>query len=302
MTIFSAQSNPLPMEQTEMSIRLETQTASIPQLQPSIDYCFCNYDCDFRQLVLAGATDYETDRSDFLVDIPDTVTGSFMITLINQSSGLETQLINNTFGTYFGLGTMSQVTKGGYLINWGLVRDFLGYGRYKVRIEQTFFGQTIETESHIYDLKPYDPEYADGTVRIETVRDGCIEGGIDYTGLEWLTQVRIPGKFGFKTPRLERDFYETNTRKVAQIQDKVISTYELRTSLLPSFISDALIEDGFMASSIFITDYNLISARDIRQLEVVATEYSEATEYYVSRKSKYVIQFEEKTQNLIKRN
>lgn len=291
------------MEQTEMSIRLETQSAKFPELQPSIDYCFCDYDCDFRQLVLAGSDTYETDISDFLVDIPDTVTGSFEIKLTNITTGAETVLSDNTYGTYFALGSFaSQPTKGGYLIDWGKVRDVIGFARYRVTISQTFFSQTIEAESHIFDLKPYDPEFADGTVRIETVRNGCIEGGIDYTGLDWVTQVRIPGKFGFKTSRIERDFYETNTRRVAQIQDQVINTYELRTELLPAFISDPLLEDGFMANNVFITDYNLISARDIRQLEVVPVEYSESQEYYTSRRIKYVIQFEEKTQDLIKRN
>ena len=312
MTIYSQQLNPTPMAQTELSVTLSTSSVSVPTAENVLDYCFCDYDCDFRELVFAGANDYQTDRSAFLFENPDQLNGSVVIEIINVATGAETVIMddnfnihtaNNAYGVFYPLGDFTtQPLKGGYQINWGLIRDVIGFARYRFRITQNFFGQSIIKETHIYDLKPYDIEYAFDTVRIETQRDGCIEGGIDYTGLNWLTQVRIPGKFGFKEARLERDFFTTNTRAVAQVQDQVINTYDLRTSLLPSFIMDPLLEDGFMASTIFITDYNGRSYNDIRQLEVVATEYSESTEYYDSRYGKFVIKFEEKTQNLIKRN
>ena len=291
------------MAQTEMSVNLSTSSTNIPTETPTRDFCTCDFDCEYTNLVFAGSNSYESDRSDFLVEIPDTLSGSFLIKLRNINTDNEVPLTDNTYGTYFALGSFpTQPLKGGYLIEWDKVRDAIGFGVYKVLIEQNFFGQTINTETNKFQLVPFSERLANKTVRIEAIQNGAIEGGIDYTGMNWLKSVRIPGKFGFKTPRLERDSYENTSREVTQIQDKVINEYRLETRMLPANIFDPLLEDGFMSNQIFITDYNVRSYNDIRQLSVVPINYSESNTYYNSTKGRYIIEFEERTQDKIKRN
>jgi hypothetical protein len=302
MAIFTTQADPQPMAFTELSIYAQSSTITLPTEAPTIDFCFCNYDCDYRELVLAGADDYQTDRSAFLITNPDITAGSFAFYLQNIVTGVETQFTDNTYGNYYALGyTPTNDDKGGYLINWGLVESNLGYGRYRVRIVNTVFGTDSETLSHEFNLKPYSPEIANGTVKIETVRTGCIQGGIDYTDLNWITSVRVKGFFYEIAPRTEIDTYLGTDRRVNQIQETTVRRYQLDTKLLPSEILNDLKNDGLMATNIFITDYNLLSYEDIRQINVIRTEFDTFDTYRRSRRAKAGIAFEEKQQDKIKR-
>jgi len=302
MAIFTTQADPQPMAFTELSIYAQSSTVTLPTEAPTIDFCYCDYDCDYRQLVLAGADDYQTDRSPFLITNPDIASGSFAFYLQNIVTGAEVQAIDNTYGNYYSLGyTPTNEDKGGYLINWGLVQSTLGYGRYRVRIVNTVFGTDYETLSHEFSLKPYSPEIADGTVKIETVRTGCIQGGIDYTGLNWITSVRVKGFFYEITPRTETDNYLSLSRKVTQIQETTVRRYQLDTKLLPSAILNDLKDDGLMSTDIFITDYNLLSYEDLRQVNVIRTEFDAFDTFRNSRRAKVGITFEEKQQDKIKR-
>jgi hypothetical protein len=216
----------------------EPDTVVIPQAEPGeIPFCYCEYECDYIQLVLAGTDEYET-----------------------------IELTDDTYGTYFELGTMAQASKAGYLVDWGKVATEISkYGLYTFRLVSNFFGTDIEKETHQYYLQPYSPTVADGTVRIETIRNGCIEGGVDYSGLNWKTQIRLKGKITGER-EIETESYVNTSREEKQIQDKVINKYTLTTKGIQSIVFDDLMEDGFMANVIKLTDYTIFSYRNIRDV------------------------------------
>jgi len=305
MTIFTQLPNPLPMEQTEFATKMATASIAIPQEVPTLDFCFCDYECDFEELVLADLADnssYKNDRTSFLLDVPDTGAGSFAIRLI-AANGTTTNLVDNTYGTYFGLSTIAgQPTKAGYLIEWQKVATLLGFGVYYFEVDNTNFTNTITTTSRKFRLTPYSETNADGTVKIETIHNGCIEGGVDYTGMNWIRSIRIPGIFGKPTFRLETDNYFDTQNNKTQIRDQIVHEYTLQTERLPSSVMAPIINDKILANQIFITDYNLFNFEDIRQKEVIATEIAEPSYASKSRKASFEISFEEKLQNTIKRN
>lgn len=290
---------------TEFSCALQTESITIPVGKPDLDFCFCDLECDFTELVLADISDtdeYKNDRTSVLIDLPDDSL-SFTINLVNAATGVTTPLVDNTYGTYFGLNTISgHPAKGGYLLEWNKVSTLLGFGTYYIKQEQTLFTGTIEGRSYNFRLQPYTEIVANRTVKIESVHNGCIEGGVDYTGMNWLRSIRIPGKFGNKVPRIEVDNYVSTNRKVLQIQDQIINEYTLFTKRVPESVLNPLVQDKILANNIFITDYNLDNFEDIRQLEVVAIEITDTIYNGGSRKAKYNIKFEEKLQNIIKRN
>lgn len=291
------------MEFTELSVNLCTSVATYPEAKPVLDFCFCDYDCDYKATVLAGANDYETDPTDFLIEIPDLVNGSFEIYLQNVLTGVETVVTDNTYGTYFALGYVAvNPTKGGYLFNWGLVRDTLGYGRYKVRIVQNFFGDSIETISNEFRVIPYSIESANNTVKIETVQNGCIQGGIDYTGLNWVSSVRLNGWFYEIQPRTEIETFVSTNRSVKQIQETTVLRYQFDTKLASVDTIGPLKNDKLMADNIIITDYNVRSFEDLRQINVVRTEFEGFNTFRDSRKGVFSITFDEKKQDKIKRS
>jgi hypothetical protein len=293
------------MEQTEFSTAMATNSIALPTEQPTLAFCFCDYECDFMEVVFADLADpesYKNDRTSFLIAAPDTVGGSFAIRLI-KADGTSVALTDNTYGTYFGLGTISgHPTYAGYLIEWNKVATLEGFGVYSFEVDNTNFTNTITTTSREFQLMPYSEENADETVKIETIHNGCIEGGFDYTGMDWIRSIRIPAIFGDKIQRLETDNYFDTQNNKTQIRDQVVNEYSLKTKRLPSSVMTPLIEDKILANQIFITDYNLFNYEDIRQKEVVATEISEQNYASKSKKASFTISFEEKLQNIIKRN
>jgi len=285
-----------------MSVILETSSVEVPTEVPVLDFCKCDYNCDFVQIALAGSNTYETDRTPLLLFNPDTISGSVEFKIKNVDSGMEYVLSGPTYGSDFPLGSFSsQPLRAGYLVDWGKVSDVIGFGRYRLLTTNNFNNKTINTESHIYHCMEYTVERADGTVRIEAVQNGCIEGGVDYTGMNWLLQVRIPGKFGFVQPTLVTDEYESTTRVITQVQDQMIDNFSLQTTMLPSFIMDPIYKDSLLGDTIKITDYNVISYRDIRDLEVRPTNIAEVDERWGSINADFLIEFQEAVQNIIKR-
>jgi len=305
MAIFIQMANLEPMAFTEFSCALQTVSISVPTQRPEQDFCFCDFECDFTELVLADLStteDYKNDRTSVLIDLPD-ATLSFTINLVSLETGVITPLVDATYGTYFALGSISgHPTKGGYLLEWNKVATLLGFGTYYITQEQTLFTGTVTDQSYNFRLQPYSEIKANRTVKIESVHNGCIQGGVDYTGMNWLKSIRIPGKFGNLVPRMEVDNYVSTNRKIIQIQDQIINEYTLSTRRVPEAVLVPLVQDKILANQIFITDYNLDAFQDIRQKEVVALEITDTVYNSGSKKAKYNIRFEEKLQNIIKRN
>lgn len=306
MTIFTQLANSEPMEQTEFSTKMVTSSVAIPEEIPVKGFCFCDHECDFVETVFADLADtdsYKNDRTDIgLFNIPDTVGGSYEIRLI-KSGQTPIVITDNTYGTLSDLETITGLPRWfGYLLEWNKVATLHGFGSYTIEVDLVNYTKTITRTSYGFMLMPYGEVSADETVKIETVHNGCVESGIDYGSTGWIRSIRIPAIFGNKVQRLETDnYFDTNNNKT-QIRDQIVNEYTLETKRLPSTVMTPLIEDKLLANQIFITDYNLFNFDDIRQLEVVAIEIGEQNYSSKSRKASFKISFEQKLQNIIKRN
>lgn len=299
--------NPRQMEPTEIATKMVTTSVEIPEDIPSLSFCFCDYECDFVETVFADLADtdsYKNDRTDIgLFNIPDTVGGSYAIRLI-KGDGTVINITDNTYGSLTDLDPLRSnlPTYFGYLLNWNLVATLEGFGKYHIEVDLINYTKTITRTSYDFQLTPYSEENADGTVKLETVHNGCMENGIDYGTIGWTRSIRIPAFFGNKVQRLETDNYFDTQNNKTQIRDQIVNEYTLETERLPSTVMTPLIEDKLLANQIFITDYNLFNFEDTRQLQVVAIEIAEQNYSSKSRKASFKIVFEDKLQNIIKRN
>jgi len=95
---------------------------------------------------------------------------------------------------------------------------------------------------------------------IESIHNGCIEGGFDYTELNWKRSVRIAGNFGSPQPVYEENNFMTNSNKLVQITSEMIYEFNLVTDLLPAYIWQPIIQDSYLADQLIISDYNIRSA------------------------------------------
>lgn len=253
----------------------------------------------------------ETIKSDFSsfieVELDNTIV---KFELLDGKGNLISVLNDNTYGKFFPKGfapgnDFFQQLYLGFRVQWRKVLDLEGPGLYQIKTTiNPFLPPFIpikETLSCLFNLCQYTDERADETARIETTQNGKIIGqGLDFTGLNWRQQIRIPGFFGFKQRRLEQDDYLDKNRRVTQIQDKLIHEYTLEPTLWPECLRD-FIDEMILANNILISDYNLDNTDNLKSISVKPLSID--TEYFAkSKKAADEIKFEERTQNRVKRN
>lgn len=266
------------------------------------DICPCFGECDYIEtaFVKDGGDVWQNDKKSLLwqkIFSSDTITFQLL------KSGVVVATLNaDTYGEFYDFGDLYHATYKGFVVDWNLVQQAFGYGKYSLKIVHVSLGTTYNIESHTFHVIEYNSWVADGTVRIETYQNGYIVGGWDYTNLNWYQSIRIQGKFGNKKPTLTTEVYQTSTRREEQIQDSIRNTYELITHLIPSQIGDFLNEDAILSNFIFITDYNIKNQKLYRQFEVRCVGIPEVDNHNKTRVSNYVYEFTDKVQDIVKRN
>jgi hypothetical protein len=217
--------------------------------------------CCYSHLVLSDGTDdsYTNDISSFLFTKISN-TDDFSMKLVKAPGGApnEYDLNDDTYGTFYDFGSLSGFPKyKGYKVDWSKVYNLIGTGDYYVEVDGTFIGvpTTFSTES--YRLRTFSFLLANGTVRVETVMNGYLgTTKFDYSGLNWVNQIRLKGFFGNRTPEYERDFIKYQNRNLRQIRDELINMYKFQSGNVPSCVTKQIIDYHFLADEIYISDYN----------------------------------------------
>tara|TARA_R110000868_G_scaffold31451_3_gene115331 strand:- start:500 stop:1405 length:906 start_codon:yes stop_codon:yes gene_type:complete len=222
-------------------------------------------------------------------------------------------LNDNTFGRYSPQGFLSESNGYTYLqslyvgfkLQWRNVLLTFGPGNYKIKKKINGDGEhpdkTSEECSCLFELCQYSDALANETVRIETTQNGnTISPGLEYLGVNWQEQIRIPGFFGNKQRRLEQDNYVDKNRNTTQIQDTLVHEFTLEPYFWPHCLRDQ-IDSILLANEILISDYNLQNTDDLKNISVIPTSID--TEYFgKSKKAADEIKFEERQKNRVKRN
>jgi hypothetical protein len=302
MAVIQNITNTAPMLLNAQACAQEVVQVTKPTQPATLEFCLCDFQCDYVEIALAkdGGEDWENDYSSFLLELPiPSSTASFTL----KKGTTEFPIVDNTYGDYFPLGSISgHPLKTGFIIRWDRVFTLEGGGIYTLEVEQTNFGNTTTTESHKFDLNAFSEERANGTVRLDTIKNGQIEGGLDYTGMDWPTAVRLKGKFGDKQPTFETDSYVNTNRRTVQIQDQITFEYTLQIHLIPDFIINPIFKDDILSNEILISDYNVFNHENFKLLPVYPTETGEATYFRKNTQGVFNFTFTDKVQNLVKRN
>lgn len=273
-------------------------------LPPSIDkgsFCWCSATCAPWLRVFAGDNHRENDQSDFLfyrMGSSDTVVMELW------KEGVKVADLNsNTYGTYYNFGALANADLKGYLINWLLVYNAFGGGAYKIKATSTLLGVVYEFESTNFRLMLYNELAADKTIRLETWQDGYTESSpINFTGVNWYSQTRLPGTMRNKQPEFTTDNYKDSLRTINQIQDSITNTYQLELFELTEDMKDVVVENHLLANLIKVTDYSIDNNNRYAPTEVYPAEI-EALAYRINEPGcNLVLKFTDKKQNIIKRN
>lgn len=268
-------------------------------------YCLC--DCEYEELVFSetGAivSEYKNDKTD-LIFIKAISSDTITIKMYKDTDDPKT-ISDNTYGTYYSTFT-AQPLYVGFVADWNKIYNSLGAGLYYFEITKTIMGVETTVYTPDYRLRPYTDLGANGTVRIETYNSGSIlNSDFDYDGLltgGWYQSMRINGKLLAKVPKLQVDNYIDQNYNVIQRQDRISNEWELITGLLPANISNKLLYDMLLADRILVSDYNIYSEENIKQLELIKNGNVEKKSFNKNQKSNFSIKFTDKKLDGIKNN
>ena len=307
MAIITENINSTPMFQSVLANSQESPFVVLPTVGTAIDFCVCDYECQYFNHVFADpirTDDFKNDKSSFLIGLAAD-SSTLEIRLIGNSQDL---LINdNTFGEYFAKGsftnTENQLNYVGFIANWKKILTAFGGGVYYFEFKETVFNRDFITESVKYRLSTYSEAKAFKTVRFRFQQNGLIENGLDYTGLNWITEVRIEGSLRYNAPTLTLDNYPDSGRTIKQIQDKTVKNFEIETNLIPSSIGNLFTEDGVLANNIFVTNYDWFAYEKYVDFPIIITEITDFKgNYRLNSLASFIFKAEERTQNNVKRN
>lgn len=312
--ILTTLTNTLPMIETGIVCQIAAPalaTVGEPAIQ---EFCFCEYECEYEEQVFAlnGGTDFQNDKSAFArrrILSVDTIVFELW-----KNDVLLTTLTDATYGEFFDFGAFTtQPDVKAFRIEWEKVLNLQGSGRYQFKAVETIVGVVTIFESRLFRLRLYDLEDIDGTVRIETVQNGNINGGpasFDFKGMNWDNMFRLSGAVSGRKPTLVQDSYLNSKREHTQIQSSIINSYTLTTELIPRSVVNLLVFDSLLANTIFVTDYNLFSTNMITQgksfeynrIPMFPEKIGEPVEFSQSQKSLYEIDFLDAQELPLKRN
>ena len=251
----------------------------IVRAQEENDLCICDYiTCPYEEKVFAltGGAYYKNDKNEFLFR---KLTSFDVITIELHLAGVKVaDLNNNTYGTFFNgfpSGSAEQQLYVGYLLDWELVYNAFGVGKYTVVSNLLVIGNNSTFTSRVFNLSVYSDIAAYQTVRIESVQNGNIIGDeFDYTDLNWQQSVRIPAVFGNPDPQYTEDSYVDSDHFKKQIKDTMARDWFLQTKKINWEVANSLVYNKLMANEILITDYNIYAESIWRRVPVKLKELS----------------------------
>lgn len=290
----------------------ETVTAiSRESADVAVSFNLCDFQCPYIEPAFAESgvivDEHKNDFTRLLIQLSLT-TDTAIIKIIKCENGVDVEkatIVDNTFGTFFVPSFFPDNLKIGFEANWNAIFNAFGHGDYKFTVDTVLIGVASTTTSWIYSLQEFSEEAASDTVLIksEQARDGIIEGGIDYTGFNWINTLRIFGTFGQANPTLEKDHYQTQGRLDRQIRDKITTNYTLETELIPFEVISPFIYDNLLANSISIMNYDLFGFLPLYKfIDVVPEEIEEPTYFPRNTNGKFTITFSDKLKVPVKSN
>jgi hypothetical protein len=167
--------------------------------------------------------------------------------------------------------------------------------------------------SETFNLKAFDCDRADRTVKFETWTEGKIGDKREdyllhtYCGHKWYDSIRLPGMFNFPTVDEYKEVYlewgNPYHGKLEQVRNEALQAFIYKSLPQPQVIHERLSVYGMMADEIRASDYNRISSDwEIKRLKVKREGGYEAKPFTKegSRKAVVEVKFRKQIQGTIK--
>lgn len=244
------------------------------------------FDCcgDKKLLALAndGVSNEENDFFTFM-DICSPTATAAIYKIYKNNVLVATISGGNTCGVDypFGFQTVNNQKYVGYKVEWYKVLDLYGAGTYKFELVVTdpLLGNG-SIFSFDFKLCVYRDFLAETTIRLQWWQNGTIgsiaddKKTVDYLGLNWVNQIRLPGFFGFPTAEYTKETIQYTNGAREWTFDEQEPIYMLKTKPFPAQIHNLFRISIMQSDRCIITDYNSRNAEKYVNKEIMfQTEY-----------------------------
>ena len=261
--------------------------------------------CCYISPVLGHLTENDEWKNDINSFILKRNFASESIDLVLEKNGaIDLPLIDNTYGTYYNFGSLTPYDNyKGYKIEWQKVLQVEGEGNYRLKATSALISGTVIEYSIPFKLQGYTEQRASGTVRLQSIMNGYLRHrDFNFKGLNWVDGLRVRGFFGNRQAEYEQEQIIYTNRQSNQLRSEMINNYTLQTMLIPSCITDTIIEYHNFANTLYITDYNKKNHKDYVQKQVVFDSLENIEYNSVSKYAPLQIKYKDYIQNYTKSN
>lgn len=276
----------------------------IPKNQDPVDTI---KECCYNAEVLAQVEGNDYEKNDYTgifhkMQVPNE-TADFV--LVNVGTSDEYELNDNNLGVLKDFGTIAEnQTLKTFVLEWKKVLLAHGEGTYTIIKRVNIAGIEYEESNINYTLRAYSVSRADKTVRLDIATSGYMERlKTDFANSDFKTSLRFGGFFGRREPKYEEDNIIYSNFESSQISMMQTNEYTLQSNLLPSCITQPILDFMLFANDIYINDYNLNNhLRDFIKFPVKFSD-NKGTSYFSSTtKANLNLTFSDKKVDNIKRN
>lgn len=261
-------------------------TVTITQPAETLDFCFCDFECEDYLLAFAGDTEREKD--DFLLYYKSKDENLEVVYKIN-----DIELVDVTHG---------EAITNGFRVDFTKIFNTLGGGDYTLKMEITEFGSEFTKSYGKFRVCPFDTFRADGTVKIEAYQNGNIESGFDYENDNVKFSLRI---YGILTNKTKVNLYKdtpTNSRESIQVHNRWWYEYDLIFDSNKYNFVKLILDNMLVGSKLFISDYNLANMTKDEPFNKIQLIEKETNSEHVknTNTTRYTVKLEDAIKNNVK--
>lgn len=249
---------------------------------------------------------FENDFFNFTLKAPSGFT--IEAKLIRVRDGSEYDINDSTYGDYAAAGSLDDPNIWGFRLQFNKVAPLLGYGQFRVEIKvfNNIAKGSQDVISPCFNLRPYSCEDAHKTVRIDAEQFGYIENGFDWSQIENTVfneyQVRTYGLLTKGQRVEESEVIVDNQNNSRQITSGTFANWTLDLNWIGGFISDVILDEMVLAGKVLVSDYNLDSLDEYRNIPLRFLNSDEPDKQRGAKFQRITLNFEDYTKGKIKRH
>lgn len=261
-------------------------SVTVPDPVPTVEHCFCKFECEEALLHFAGDTDRTKDYFTLYgKSIDPDYTQQFFIN--------DEEIVDETLGRNI---------PNGFEVDFTKVFDVLGGGDYTLKKVYTEWGIEREESWGLFKVAPFNEVRADYTVKIEAFQTGSFENGFDFEDENVKFSLRIPGTLTNKQRVNELlDTPDENWRDL-QVHDRFWNEYELIFDSNKYNFVKLLLDNMIYGTTFYISDYSLSNQHKQVPFNRIPLRIVETQSEHIkdSNTTNYIVKFKDALRDGIK--